>query len=1502
MIRLLVSIIFLIGLPVLGAPEWLAFDGETPPGPAQVLHLGSDYGTVRYSVSLGGMFVEEKQTPKGSFAEISLGDFFYTSDPGKAKLPVIITLVRIPWGAGVSVQVVDSTVKTFSLYDHGLNYPLIPVQKPVLEGEDKSIGKFAFDEEFYATEADYPSPRVEILDVSIFRAYRMARVAFYPIHYQPASRSLTVFTTATLEVQLSDSDPATTEAVSQRYYLPGFEAIANSFLLNPEAFGGAGIGQGKKPAYLLIVGDRFADDPKLPDFIHWKRQKGFGMDVKTVTELGESQHAIRNYIFNQYRYGEIPPAYVLLLGDMGDVPAFTGTTPGVTTDLPYSVMDGGEWIPDIALGRLLVSDPKELGTVLDRLIGYDQGIFSVVGGDDSYLNFYLDRWPPEAPAGRGIIRHSTELLGIICDSTWALSGDGEDEVARVKPGAPAFPGARGEGEVWMGQGMFGDWSPELLELGMAGLAAKMAVYARGLNRAHHYFEVYHLLSDPALPLLMGVPQKLFVDYCPVLPLGHSEYSLRVQSLSGPIPGAWVTLFGDGVWYGEGATDPLGRVSLALNPVPAEEGPLILSVVKNGYQAFIDTVMALVPTRVILNPDTVVVNQEARIAVTVRDTMGLPLPGTVIGVSGWGVAPVTDTTDASGLCSLSFLPLFGETLLITGRRPGENYDLFVDSIRVVGALDLLNAGIEVSTPDIGLDSALTHTWPGVITFFSEPPGATLFVKGCGVDTAFGGDTLRIAPPTTGELWAVLGLAGYRLYQKSIPVRPAFGSLTGRVRVMETGEPLPGMEVKLYPGGADPGLEPPWFSVLTDEDGRFVVERDLSVGIYGLYVSAFGFVPYYEPYLLKVDTNQVALVLTPAPKTRIWGFIRGKDSSRPLGGRLTIFRQDAQDEPYAVVEADSACDPSYQMELPYSSYLFRVESPHYISYLLTVILDTDSLRLDFELERMSGRVLVIEDKGGTGGQVSKILKDKTVITQAFTPPVPSAPLVMDDLKAYGYQVNGVSQFDSLGWDGYDLIVFSSGGALDPLPDSTLRDSLKSYVARGGKLLLEGGELGYKFLAYPGDWAFARKVLHVSDWGADEGGPLTLEFSQHPIATFPYVLPQSLGIAYQGWGDQDGNRPAADAYAVYTWGSDPDWGGVLVYDNNSHPASAQVVFFCFNYRAMDREIGAQLLVNTVNYLLSPEPGEPGTISGRVDLSGQDNNSGVVVNLVGTDLSAVTLTSGEFEIGGIYPGSYTLRASHPDFIPQIRSDVTVLQDQTTPDVEFELIRALVADYGGRADLAIPDNNLERVRSICRVDDDIQVAGVEVFLDIVHPWVSDLVVELTSPGGTTVRLHDRNGFNFPNLNLWYTWDSPLPGPGSLEDFVGEPAQGQWELFVADVALGDEGILNDWTLRVITTLPLVLIEEEGEEGGIPQATFLSQNFPNPFNKKTTITFGLSDKSWVSLRIYNVLGQEIATLVDREMEAGVKEVTWFANDQATGLYFYELQAGDFRSLKKMLYLK
>ena len=89
---------------------------------------------------------------------------------------------------------------------------------------------------------------------------------------------------------------------------------------------------------------------------------------------------------------------------------------------------------------------------------------------------------------------------------------------------------------------------------------------------------------------------------------------------------------------------------------------------------------------------------------------------------------------------------------------------------------------------------------------------------------------------------------------------------------------------------------------------------------------------------------------------------------------------------------------------------------------------------------------------------------------------------------------------------------------------------------------------------------------------------------------------------------------------------------------------------------------------------------------------------------------------------------------------------------------------------------------------------------------------------------------------------------------------------------------------------------------VPESFKLSQNYPNPFNPSTSIKFALPNSSFTTLRVYNLVGQEVATLVNENLTAGTYEATLNGANLTSGIYFYTINADGYSETKKMMLIK
>jgi len=194
----------------------------------------------------------------------------------------------------------------------------------------------------------------------------------------------------------------------------------------------------------------------------------------------------------------------------------------------------------------------------------------------------------------------------------------------------------------------------------------------------------------------------------------------------------------------------------------------------------------------------------------------------------------------------------------------------------------------------------------------------------------------------------------------------------------------------------------------------------------------------------------------------------------------------------------------------------------------------------------------------------------------------------------------------------------------------------------------------------------------------------------------------------------------------------------------------------------------------------------------------------------------------------------------------------------------------------------------------------------------------------TDIYLSSMSALNASASDLGLYVNASFTSSSSMQDFVqwGSGGRGResvavskgiWTAgnFVPDVAEGhsieydgDGEHSSDWVDQPTPTI--------GQENGIvtsltrektlPSEYILAQNYPNPFNPVTTIAYQLPQAGRVSIIVYDLLGSEVATLVNNVQSAGIHTVKWNAINVASGIYFYRLKAGSFTQTRKLVVIK
>jgi hypothetical protein len=140
-------------------------------------------------------------------------------------------------------------------------------------------------------------------------------------------------------------------------------------------------------------------------------------------------------------------------------------------------------------------------------------------------------------------------------------------------------------------------------------------------------------------------------------------------------------------------------------------------------------------------------------------------------------------------------------------------------------------------------------------------------------------------------------------------------------------------------------------------------------------------------------------------------------------------------------------------------------------------------------------------------------------------------------------------------------------------------------------------------------------------------------------------------------------------------------------------------------------------------------------------------------------------------------------------------------------------------------------------------------------------------------------------------------------DSLGSRNEGLTNLNIQALTLDHNGYVYAGTGNGVWRRPLSeIVTSVEEETNQPTEFLLSQNWPNPFNPSTKIIYSVPQTSQVQIKVFDVLGNEIETLVNEEKPVGTYEVTWYAEQLPSGVYFYQLKAEEFIDTKKMILIK
>ena len=365
-----------------GIGSWLAFGSETEGATPEAMLLSASAESIELRALMPGAVFGETTINGQSFLTLGGEGYVTTGEIGAPALPVFRQMVEVPLGAEVSIELLESNPKTFTMASLGLQGTIAPNQPSDPKCGDASPAS-APSADLYGN-SFYPAESLAIVDDYIMRGHRIVVVEVRPVRYNAVLGELEVSSEMHFRLKMSGSDIALTNSEADRLNSAPFNRLLQTNVLNYNQ--GRPVAIPNSPErYLIITADIF--ESGLSDLVALKTSQGFSVGVVNLTTVGgNTTTAIKNYIKAQYQ-GANPPDYVLLVGDYypGNAADLTNyvmrTASGYRTDLQYFTMDNEtEYVPDIFYGRFPVRTVANLSDMISKLLAYN-----AVAGDEAWV-------------------------------------------------------------------------------------------------------------------------------------------------------------------------------------------------------------------------------------------------------------------------------------------------------------------------------------------------------------------------------------------------------------------------------------------------------------------------------------------------------------------------------------------------------------------------------------------------------------------------------------------------------------------------------------------------------------------------------------------------------------------------------------------------------------------------------------------------------------------------------------------------------------------------------------------------------------------------------------------------------------------------------------------------------------------------------------------------------------------------------------------------------------
>ena len=361
----------------------------------------SDMTGFKASFSFASLDAATIETTRGALSEIHIDGAFPSGKIGEPQLPMITKVIAIPTGATPIVTVGSHSETDYNLSDYGIG-TISAMQAPVRKNVDPSTVEYAFSEAAYARNSynDDPMAMVEVLGT--MRGITLGRLIVKPVRYNPAAGTVKVFNDIEVNVDFQNGDDVSTKQMFKSTSSPAFNSVYDQIFNFDMLTGGTRDAYTDHPdlynapvKMLVICYSGFKNNSALNEWLQWKLQKGYYVDIHYTDETGTTAANIASFIKTKYNASVSAGnayTYLIVIGDTGQVPYYSvdyedSTVGNVASDLGYASVDyasnSNDVFPDMYYSRMSVENTTHLTNYINKVLTYEKYEFTDGG---NYLN------------------------------------------------------------------------------------------------------------------------------------------------------------------------------------------------------------------------------------------------------------------------------------------------------------------------------------------------------------------------------------------------------------------------------------------------------------------------------------------------------------------------------------------------------------------------------------------------------------------------------------------------------------------------------------------------------------------------------------------------------------------------------------------------------------------------------------------------------------------------------------------------------------------------------------------------------------------------------------------------------------------------------------------------------------------------------------------------------------------------------------------------------------